>query len=375
MNLSLMEIFSLITLVQLLFLGVVMLSYKKGKRVSNILLAGFLFANSVLPAHHFMIRFQIVPESWVSFTRIIGGGAYALLMPFLYLYILSLCNSSYKLKLQHLAHGTTYIIIIIISLILLSFNNGIDRETLLYQQAEQNRISVFYFMIHLQIAVYLIVIFKKLKNYRKGIEEYYSATEKINLSWLLILIIGFTTMWMINLFQWLASAVGINIAEYNPVLTLIAVVINMFFALTITYNSIVRSDYLSGISLPRRYASSNLTETDCQKIIEKLLDVMVNKKLYLKPTLTVEDLSREINIPERKISQSIHVCKKQNFYDFVNHYRVEEVKNRIRDIAFQHYSLLAIAYESGFSSKSVFNSVFKKCVGLTPSQFRKTHSE
>ncbi len=370
MNHDAIEILSLITWLQLCLLTSILIVYRRGKRTSNLLLAGFLFANSILPAHHFIIQFNWLPTYFDTYLRIFGAAAYSLLLPFLYLYILSLCDSAFKIKPTHLLHGLSYLFIVLLSLIIYNLTLRADTGTFLNQYGDNLRIKIFYFFIHIQIAAYLIVVFKKLTKYRNEIKENFSFTEKINLSWLMILLVGFTAMWLINLFQWSAGVFDINLGTINYTLTLIAVVINLLFALTITYKSISQSDYLSGIAAPRRYINSSLTLPDCKKIVEKLITKMEEEKIYIKPALTLEDLSASVEIPARHISQSIKVTLQSNFYDFINKYRVEEFKRRLSEESSQHLSFIALAYESGFSSKSVFNSAFKKFVGMTPKEYK-----
>jgi len=317
MNFNSIEILSLITWFQLSLLALVLTVYRKGKRSSNLLLAGFLFANSILPAHHFIILFNWLPAYCSIYIKIFGSAAYSLLLPLLYLYILSLCDSSFRLTPTHLLHSLTYVFIVLFSLIVFHLTQKSAADTFLYLYGDNFRIKCFYFVIHIQIAAYLFLIFKRLIEYNKIIKENYSFTEKINLSWLLILLVGFASMWLINLFQWLTGVLGIDLGETNYILTLIAVFINLLFALTISYKSIEQSNYLSGISAPRRYINSSLTPMDCKNIIDKLTAKMEEEKIYIKPALTLEDLSASVGIPARHISQSIKVILQSNFYDFI----------------------------------------------------------
>jgi AraC-like DNA-binding protein len=102
---------------------------------------------------------------------------------------------------------------------------------------------------------------------------------------------------------------------------------------------------------------------------------METKKIYAKNDLTLNEFAEHLAIPAHHLSQIINDRLQQNFYDFINNYRVEEAKKRLLDPAYQHLTILAIAYEVGFSSKSVFNTAFKKHANMTPSQFKKRATE
>ena len=125
-------------------------------------------------------------------------------------------------------------------------------------------------------------------------------------------------------------------------------------------------------SLPaKKYEKSTLTPERAERYLRRLLGHMETEKPYVDGELTLPKLAERLSIPAPHLSQIINERLQQNFFDFVNTYRVEEAKRRLLDPAKQHYSVLAIAEEVGFNSKSSFNAVFKKHVQMTPSEFRK----
>ena len=71
----------------------------------------------------------------------------------------------------------------------------------------------------------------------------------------------------------------------------------------------------------------------------------------------------------------MHSTLNQNFYDFINTHRIEEIKKRMNDSKFQNLTLLALAYDVGFNSKSVFNAAFKKHTGMTPKEYKRHRTE
>ncbi|GAB1474899.1 hypothetical protein MASR2M69_23400 [Bacteroidota bacterium] len=107
-----------------------------------------------------------------------------------------------------------------------------------------------------------------------------------------------------------------------------------------------------------------------QEIYEKLLNAMVSNKLFTNPTLSLQNLSDMLSIPPHHITQTLNEFVKQNFYDFVNSYRVNEFKKRVDQGDSERFSLLGIALDCGFNSKSSFNRIFKNTTGFTPSEYR-----
>ena len=98
---------------------------------------------------------------------------------------------------------------------------------------------------------------------------------------------------------------------------------------------------------------------------------MTDQKPYLDGELTAGALSQALGISINHLSQVLNQEQHQNFFDFINSYRVKEVIEKMKDPGNRHLTLLALALDSGFNSKTSFNTVFKKVTHQTPSQFYK----
>lgn len=122
---------------------------------------------------------------------------------------------------------------------------------------------------------------------------------------------------------------------------------------------------------PVRYERSSLQARQAEKYALRLQEWMIQEKPFLRRDLTIQDVSRELDIPQHHITETLNEYLGKNFYTLVNEYRIEEVKSRLLDPKFGHLTVLAIAHDAGFNSKSSFNMTFKKMVGITPSDFRK----
>lgn len=97
---------------------------------------------------------------------------------------------------------------------------------------------------------------------------------------------------------------------------------------------------------------------------------MRERKPYLESQLTIKDLADTLQVNPKHLSQVINEQLDQNFFNYINSYRVNEVKNRIADPDYRHLTVLGIALDCGFNSKSSFNSVFKKITGQTPTSYK-----
>jgi AraC-like DNA-binding protein len=103
----------------------------------------------------------------------------------------------------------------------------------------------------------------------------------------------------------------------------------------------------------------------------RLLQYINEKKPYLDPSLSLRSLAEQVSIHPNQLSWLLNESMGKNFNEFINHYRVDAFKRLSNDPKNSHLTLIGLAYTSGFNSKTVFNTYFKKETGLTPKEFLK----
>ena len=121
----------------------------------------------------------------------------------------------------------------------------------------------------------------------------------------------------------------------------------------------------------KKYKQNLLAKDELKKYKNQLQELMQQKKPYLEPNLTLKALAELLNISSNQLSRVLNQGFQQNFAEFVNTYRLETFKNNISDPTLEHLTILGLAYESGFNSKTVFNSFFKKMMDKTPKAYWK----
>lgn len=121
----------------------------------------------------------------------------------------------------------------------------------------------------------------------------------------------------------------------------------------------------------RKYEKSGLDETEALSIMKKMNSFMEKEKPFLNSNLSIQDLSDNISLPIHTISEVTNGLMGQNFFDYVNNYRVEEFKMLAELPENENIKILNLAFDAGFSSKTSFNIAFKKFTGITPSQYTK----
>jgi AraC-like DNA-binding protein len=128
--------------------------------------------------------------------------------------------------------------------------------------------------------------------------------------------------------------------------------------------------------LPDRFltlAKTNLSTTEKsekEEIVQIVLQFMKSNKPYLEPELTLNQLASKLSLKPRMLSQAINEILQQNFFDFINRYRIEEAQRLLTNPKDKKTTVLEVLYQVGFNSKSSFNTLFKKYTGLTPTEFR-----
>ncbi len=121
----------------------------------------------------------------------------------------------------------------------------------------------------------------------------------------------------------------------------------------------------------QKYSSSPLDKIDSQTLYEQIITLFESEKNYLNEKISLHSIAKRLSVKSREISQAINENANQNFYDFVNQYRIEKAKALLQDPAFKNEKIATIAYESGFGNVTSFNLAFKKKTGLTPSAYKK----
>jgi AraC-like DNA-binding protein len=104
--------------------------------------------------------------------------------------------------------------------------------------------------------------------------------------------------------------------------------------------------------------------------MELVKKYVLENESYLEPSLTIQELSKQVDIPVRDLSLLINRHSNQHFFDFINEFRIQKAKQLMKDPAKKEHTILEILYEVGFNSKSSFNTAFKKFTNQTPTAFR-----
>lgn len=230
-----------------------------------------------------------------------------------------------------------------------------------------------FYLIWLQMMVYLGVSLIKLLKHQKNIEIFASNTAKINLNWLKYFLMGIGTMLLFWIFE------SFNKTIFTSLLSVMGYFISVFalgyFALrqeeifpfkdaAITEINEIIEQFTQPTAKQQR-----IPEEELSQLKNKLIHLMASQKLYLDETLSLPKLAEKMGMSVHNLSFLLNEGFNANFFQFVNQYRVEEAKMLLVSPKHKHLSIIGIAFECGFSSKTTFNTTFKKMTGVSPSAF------
>lgn len=250
-----------------------------------------------------------------------------------------------------------------------------DDKLKLYNDQLGREYAILDILFVVQAIAYFPFLFKSLKRYSIKIKNQFSNVDDINLRWLQRIIMGAAMAFCINIILiFLVKRLDILSVEFIGKLTVLIVcgfqVYLGYYGLKYTA---IFSEFSISISndVKTKYDKTGINSTTTKEKFKELLFFMGKEKPYLNAELTLHQLADEFGVTYNHLSQIINENSQKNFYSFINQYRLNESIRLLQDEKNNKYTILAIAYESGFKSKSVFNTLFKKEKGITPSEFRK----
>ncbi len=368
MELSFYDVFIFITIFQFLFFSFFLMTLKKGNILSNVLFSIFLFSKALCFLHYLTFRFKDTFTAISPHLFYIGESFDFLLGPALFLYAKSLAYKDFTLKTPHLLH----LIPFLIHLSFMSLQFHLYSSETKIDLLNDNVLSfpeyiIVVAAIYLHFIFYSIATIYILSDFEIELKKLYSSIEKIKLTWLRLIVIGFIILWGTAAVDFIVQVVGYRSFYLDGV----SIVLLFSFANLIVYKGLKQPEIFTGLTKNKQKNKPFLPEATRIEYLNRLISVMKNEKPYLNPTLTLNQLAEKLSISPRYLSHVINNSFTKNFYDYVNYHRIEEAKLLLSNKENQDQTVLEILYESGFNSKSVFNASFKKHTGMTPLQYKK----
>ena len=349
----------------------------KFRPVSACLLAGFFLSQSFISLHELILygdqfRYAVLSSSPNWFF--VGSLGYALNGPLLYLYVISIIRSDFNLGPRHRWHLLPLVVYFLFLIFAFYSQTHMQKVALidLYQFDLDWQFVTMDTLIKSSRLAYFIMSIYLINKYRQQLKDYQSSIENIDLTWLKILVLGFA----------LVSLVGVMLSISKVVNLFYTVDVNLqiFLGLTTYYADLILVCFLlffsavniSSVAKVKDQSKSSYEGYEAnEEYVNRVMKYMDDEKPYLKSNITLDALSELIDVPARELTALLNGHFKMNYYEFINNYRIKEAKLILTQDVNQEKTISDVFLAVGFNSKSVFNTFFKKNVGVTPTDFRK----
>lgn len=324
--------------------------------------------------------------------------------PLIYLYAVAAADRTRRLGWRDALHLAPFVAVVLAALPIY-LTSGADKLALYDRLRAGDRPLVIAIAdpIKLLLGVgYAVATIAFLRAHRERVKASYSSVERVNLRWLLLLGAAAAAIWgLAVVFQVLEATGAARIGRGDDLVSLAMAVLvytigymglgqrEVFRYETAEYPIPAAAEPAPALAAapepvpepppprvaepettPPRYERSGLTERQARRLQESLTAMMERDRPWQDSDLTLADLAARLATTPHKLSEVLNAQLGQTFYDFVNGYRVREVQRRIVAGDARTRSILTLALDAGFASKSTFNLVFKKHTGQTPSDFR-----
>ncbi len=386
-EIDLLSVLYLIGAAQGIFLVVALLDKKIVNKQANRYLAAFLFVFTLSLVDEFLFQSRYFYDH-PHFIGLIWPLEY-LYGPLFYFYVREL--TSIKLPISSRKDALHWLLFFVgLMLAIPTWVLDPDQKiTMLYglSQAvtgEVFRANVFdglaTLFVVIQIAVYIRLSFRHLRYYHQSIRQQFSEIEKINLSWLVTLLWLLLPLWMLYIVDiFFSDGLGIgNQAGISLHVILVLIIYSMgymglrqpsIFKLEQAISTLPETEDGSGEG--EKYRKSKLSDELSETLKSCLFTAMEEHKPYLENGITLPQLANIVGCTPNNLSQVINDGLGKSFFDFINRYRIAYAKQQL--LTSERVPVLQIAMNAGFNSKSAFYTAFKKEVGMTPTQYRKTN--
>lgn len=309
--------------------------------------------------------------------------------PLLFLYILSLTGHRVSWTTATLHLGVYAVYILVFFAFQQKDNHALNLFNGYFEHTETSPQWMQYYAIPLAISglTYCVWDLLLLRKHKQAIVALFSFDEKINLKWLSYVVYSYLALFILASFL-IFGAIQFQLFPIENAFALVGICLSLMliafgfygFRQTIIFSNIEAQE-ISGltpdndISEKISYSKSGLTPEKIKSLASQLTKHMEIEKPFLDENLSLSMLAGQSGISQTYLSQIINQHFKMNFYDFVNRYRVEEAEQKLSSSDFNHLSVLGIAFDCGFKSKSSFNRYFKKYTGISPSEFKKKQTK
>lgn len=383
------DVVLLMTAYQCILFALLLLTIKREHYIRNVFLAFFLLQQAAIPLDiliSFGAEFRHIAIEWSPNLFYVFGFGYWLEGPLLLWYTRSLIYKNYRLRIKDIIYLLPFIFYVGYQLIFY-YSLDVSDKKIIQEEYDltvapqiMNYVTLFREAFRVALGVLCLV---EIKRYTQHIHTNFSDIDKIDLTWLKILVTGFLAIrtWAVIVAAMIILSISFGIKTDFETMGLLGNYTTFLLVSVLIFFGLGHSSVFEGLEQkqpngPEPIKDEQEPENQKDKIrpelIEQLSRHMETEKPYLTPALTLEKLAGQLRLQPRLLSNIINRHFDCNFFEFINSYRVEEAKLMLADAKHADKTMLDIMLDVGFNSKATFNTLFKKKAGMTPSEYRKT---
>lgn len=366
LQIRLIDLVNTVSVFQLAFFSIYIL--KKGRfLISNKILLLFFLSQFIVILNYLTNNIFGQFQSFQVNTLLFSMPLWFVWGPLMFFYIKSQIQYGYEFKKQDFIHFVPFTLAIILYISYFGRFTTYEKIQILSDANIFEKLKTVCLLVNIHVLLYNVAAYVKLHSYQKKIRNYSSSQIKTDVSWLKFVLISYVlACFCCKVFFFGSGSFPLSVEMQQ---TIVYFAFMVFFSM-LFYKAILNPQVLEQVGHTSNIGASTFDEDEFSEINNKLEQIICEKKPYLNQSLTLKDLSELTDIPERTISQVLNQFRKQTFYTFINSYRIEEAKKLLATSSSKKDTMLGIAFDSGFHSKSVFYEAFKKYVGMTPTEFR-----
>ncbi len=350
-----------------IFAALLLFRFYKHKKKADLWLAALLLllcSSLITP----FIGFANVYDrnQWLTFfpfTIVYATGV------FIWFYVLNLTDSTRNFSKKDLLLFIPAAIYLIFRFTL--FAQNLDFKIWFSENYSTPFITPFIFITELIWNISLLYFsIKHYKKYRAWLDENYSDTEKIKFDWLRNFLYIYTFVLVLGaIFDFTGSFITpLSYVQYFYFQFVLALMTYYLAIAGYLRSQTIELDFSEKKEIENK--KTLLTENELENLKTKLQNLMETEKSFLDSQITLTQLSRKIGVNSTILSYVINNGFGKNFNEFINEFRVGEVKKKLQNGGAENSNLLEIAFDCGFNSKATFNRAFKKITGLSPKEYQ-----
>jgi len=303
-----------------------------------------------------------------------------LMAPLIYFYVKCALTSNFSFQKKHIKHFIPWVVFFIIKLSILIYDsqqpgfadnqNGV--LVINFQWPYLNPVATLFSSA--QMLLYLAFSFQLFYDYKRDIQQFFSNTAKKELTWIRNFLFIYSFIFVYGIGQIFIQEFIVEMSWIQRWwIQFLSATAVLYFGLKGYFTDF---DFLKDFKNPKSTNEPKLSVANSAGVLEKveagkqpINNLFQKEKIFLDPELNLTQLSEKLALSRGEVSEIINLGFNMNFNDFVNRFRIEEFKKRLKDGNHQQFSLVGLAFECGFNSKATFNRVFKREVKLTPTEY------